>query len=109
MSSLVLLLHAEGEWRIWLFIPLFTVVESTFPVNWSTVGEYFGRRHFAKIRGTMSFIQTWGSVIGPVIAGTIYDATASYTGLLWSSTGVLFVVSCFYAMVTTPISKSAKR
>jgi MFS family permease len=105
MLALVVLLQARGEWAIWFFIPLFTVVESTFPVNWSTVGEYFGRRHFAKIRGTMSFIQTWGSVIGPVVAGAIYDGTASYSSLLWGSTGILLVVSCLYAMVAKPASK----
>lgn len=100
--GLVLLLHARGEWGIFLFIPLFSVVESTFPVNWSTVGEYFGRRHFAKIRGSMSFIQTWGNVIGPVVAGAIYDHTRSYTPLLWGSVGLLLGASGLYAMVAKP-------
>jgi MFS family permease len=100
--SVLLLIHARAEWGIFLFIPLFSVVESTFPVNWSTVGEYFGRRNFAKIRGTMSFIQTWGNVIGPVVAGVIYDRTASYTILLWTSGGLLLVASILYAMVDKP-------
>jgi MFS family permease len=106
--GIFLLIHAEKEWELWLFIPLFTVVESTFPVNWSTVGEFFGRKHFAKIRGTMSFIQTWGSVIGPVAAGAIYDRTRSYTLLLWMSAGLLLVASCLYAMVK-PASNPAER
>jgi MFS family permease len=50
----------------------------------------------------MSFIQTWGSVIGPVIAGAIYDTTHSYRPLLWSTVGLLLVASYLYAMVTTP-------
>ncbi len=104
--GLLFLIHAEEEWGIWFFIPLFTVVESTFPVNWATVGQYFGRKSFAKIRGTMSFVQTWGSVIGPVIAGAIYDGTQSYTLLLWGLAGVLLVVSFLYAMVVEPPSKA---
>ena len=104
MISLVLLIYIEGELGILLFIPIFSVVESTFPVNWSTVGEYFGRRNFAKIRGTMSFIQTWGSVIGPVIAGAIYDQTQSYAALLWASAGLLLAASGLYAMVAQPKS-----
>ena len=107
--GLFFLMHAESEWQIWFFIPLFTVVESTFPVNWSTVGDFFGRRHFAKIRGAMSFVQTWGAVIGPVVAGAIYDGTRSYSLLLWVLVGLLLVTSCLYAMVLEPSSNIRQR
>jgi MFS family permease len=100
--SLILLVKENGEWAILLFIALFSVVESTFPVNWSTVGEYFGRTNFAKIRGSMSFVSTWGSVFGPVIAGAIYDHTRSYDILLWSCVGLLLITSVLYAMVKKP-------
>jgi MFS family permease len=101
-TAVVLLVYTESEWGLLLFIALFSVVESTFPVNWSTVGEFFGRKNFAKIRGTMSLIQTWGSVVGPVLAGAIYDSTQSYTILLWASAGLLLVASGLYAMVMKP-------
>jgi len=71
-------------------------------VNWSTVGEYFGRRNFAKIRGSMSFVSTWGAVIGPVLAGLVYDRTQSYEILIWSSAALLLVTSALYAMVKRP-------
>ena len=102
MLSLLFLLLAQKEWQIWFFLPLFSLVESTFPVNWSTVGEFFGRTHFAKIRGSMIFIQAWGAVVGPVVAGAIYDRTQSYSYLLWGLIGVLFIVGCLYAMVIEP-------
>ena len=98
----MVLLHAESEWGILLFLPLFGMVEYTFPVNWSTVGEFFGRKHFAKIRGAMTFIHTWGSVIGPVAAGAIYDSTHSYSVLLWLSAGLLLLASVLYFMVVKP-------
>jgi MFS family permease len=66
------------------------------------VGEFFGRASFAKIRGSMIFIQAWGAVAGPVIAGAIYDRTRSYSYLLWGLVGVLFIVSWLYAMVVKP-------
>lgn len=106
--GLLFLIYAEHEWQIWIFLPLFTVVESTFPVNWSAVGEFFGRQNFAKIRGTMSFIQTWGAVIGPVIAGAVYDSTHSYTHLLWGLVVVLILTGALYALVVNP-SLRAKR
>ena len=102
MASMILLGVVQTEWAILLFTALFSTVESTFPVNWSTVGEYFGRKNFAKIRGSMSFVSTWGSVIGPVIAGLVYDQTKSYELLIWSSAGLLLLASALYAMVKKP-------
>jgi MFS family permease len=102
MASMILLGVVQTEWAILLFTALFSTVESTFPVNWSTVGEYFGRKNFAKIRGSMSFVSTWGSVIGPVIAGLVYDQTKSYELLIWSSVGLLLLASVLYAMVKKP-------
>ena len=101
--SMCVLARVHSEWAIFIFIALFSVVESTFPVNWSTVGEYFGRKNFAKIRGSMSFISTWGSVIGPVIAGAIYDHTRSYDLVIWSSAALLLVASMLYASVKKPL------
>src|SRR5262249_7553737 len=107
-GALLFLIYGEREWQIWLFLPLFTVVESTFPVNWSAVGDFFGRKHFAKIRGTMSFVQTWGAVAGPVIAGATYDSTHSYTQLLWALIGVLLVTAVLYALVVSPAVRTER-
>jgi MFS family permease len=104
--SAIVLIYAESEWGILLFLPLFGMVEYTFPVNWSTVGEFFGRKNFAKIRGAMTFIHTWGSVVGPVIAGAIYDRTHSYTVLLWLSAGLLLLASALYVMVVKPAARA---
>lgn len=103
MISMFVLERVHSEWAILIFIAMFSVVESTFPVNWSTVGEYFGRKNFAKIRGAMSFVSTWGSVIGPVIAGAIYDRTRSYEIVIWSSAVLLLVASLLYASVKRPL------
>ena len=102
-GSMCVLARVHSEWAILIFIALFSVVESTFPVNWSTVGEYFGRKNFAKIRGSMSFVSTWGSVIGPVSAGAIYDHTRSYELVIWSSAALLVVASLLYASVKKPL------
>jgi MFS family permease len=102
MASALALIFVKEEWGILLFLPLFGMVEYTFPVNWSTVGEFFGRKNFAKIRGAMTFIQTWGNVIGPVIAGAIYDRTHSYLGLLWLSVTLLLLAGALYAVVVKP-------
>ncbi len=109
LAAMILLGVAKSEWAILLFTALFSTVESTFPVNWSTVGDYFGRKNFAKIRGSMSFVSTWGSVIGPVAAGYVYDRTQSYELLIWTSAALLLVASGLYAMVRRPGEVSSKQ
>jgi len=108
MCSMFVLERVHSEWTILIFIALFSVVESTFPVNWSTVGEYFGRKNFAKIRGSMSFVSTWGSVIGPVVAGAIYDRTQSYEIMIWSAAALLLVASALYGSVKKPMPAQRK-
>ena len=104
--SIYLLFQGSQTWQLWIAVLLFSVFEGLFPVTWATVGDFFGRKNFAKIRGSMSFLYTWGSVLGPVIAGTIYDRTKSYALLFW----VLFVISwgtaALYAMLFQPKPRS---
>lgn len=101
-AAMLILVYGHTEPAMLIFIALFSVVESTFPVNWSTVGEYFGRKNFAKIRGSMSFVSTWGSVIGPVITGAIYDLSQSYEVVIWAAAILLLIASALYAMVRRP-------
>jgi MFS family permease len=81
--SLPPLLLDSGYWQLWFFTITFTFLDASFPIIWATVGDFFGRRNFATIRGTMSFFYMWGSFAGPVMAGAIYDQTQSYRLVLW--------------------------
>jgi MFS family permease len=73
----------SGYWQLLLFTTTFTFLDASFPIIWATVGDFFGRRNFATIRGMMSFFYMWGSFAGPVMAGAIYDRTQSYELVLW--------------------------
>jgi MFS family permease len=73
----------SGYWQLLLFTTTFTFLDASFPIIWATVGDFFGRSHFATIRGMMSFFYMWGSFAGPVMAGAIYDRTQSYELVLW--------------------------
>lgn len=81
--SLPPLLLDSGYWPLWFFTMVFTLLDASFPIIWATVGDFFGRRNFATIRGMMSFFYSWGSFAGPVLAGGIYDQTQSYQLVLW--------------------------
>ena len=100
--SVYLLFDGTESWQLWIAVLLFSVFEGLFPVTWATVGDFFGRKNFAKIRGSMSFLYTWGSVAGPVLAGAIYDRTDSYAALLWILFATCWITAGLYAMMWQP-------
>ena len=76
--GIVPLIASDALWGMVVFSTLFTVLDASIPVIWAAVGDFFGRRRFGTIRGTMSFFYMWGSVLGPYLAGVMYDRAASY-------------------------------
>ena len=107
--SVLALSWGDPRWALWLFTVLFTVIDASFPIAWAAVGDFFGRRYFATIRGTMSFFYQWGSVIGPVVAGAVYDSTQSYQSVLRGLFALLIVATVFNALLIKPWADSRKR
>jgi sugar phosphate permease len=101
-GTLFFVILGEEEWCLWIFTVLFTTVESIFPIGWATVGDFFGRKHFGTIRGTMSFFYMWGSVAAPVIAGAIYDRCETYEPMLWVIVLLFLMSACLYALMVKP-------
>jgi len=104
-ASLLLLFFGTEKWQLWIALASFTALEGLFPLTWATVGDFFGRRHFAKVRGSMSFLYTWGSVLGPVLAGVIYDRTESYFHLSWILVALCWVTAILYIALAAPQSR----
>jgi MFS family permease len=100
--SLLLIFRGDNDWQLWPALVLFSLFEGLFPVTWATVSDFFGRQNFAKIRGSMSFLYMWGSVIGPVAAGLAYDYTKSYDVLLWGLMAVCGLTALCYALLKPP-------
>jgi len=103
-GSMLLLIWGDGVWPLWLFTILFTAIDASFPVVWATIGDFFGRKYFATIRGTMSFFYTWGSVVGPVIAGAVYDRSQSYVATLWGICAAMLLGAGLTALLIKPWS-----
>jgi len=89
VSAIFVLIAGESSWTLWLFAVLYSALDAAFPVTWAISGDFFGRRHFATIRGNMTFFYMWGSAFGPVIAGYVYDQTQSYMSVLWGMAALL--------------------
>lgn len=101
-GAVAILAYGDGEWALWTFTILFTFVEALFPVSWATVGDYFGRKHFATIRGSMSFFYLWGPALGPVITGYVYDRHQSYSPLMNAYIAIALVAGLLYASLRQP-------
>ena len=101
-ASIFFLAYGDGEWALWVFTLLFTFMESIFPVGWATVGDFFGRKSFATIRGTMSFFYLWGPALGPVVAGAVYDQYQSYSPLMSGFIALSLVSGALYFALTRP-------
>ena len=100
--GLLSLIWGNGVWPLWFFTILFTTIDASFPIVWATIGDFFGRKYFATIRGTMSFFYAWGSVIGPVVAGALYDREQSYSSTLWGLTAIMFLGALLTALLIKP-------
>jgi MFS family permease len=96
-GAMFLPIVGNSLWSLCLFTIFFAAVETTFPLGWAVVGDLFGRKHYAQIRGYMTLFYTWGGVIGPVVAGAIFDRWNTYEPLLWSLIGVYIVAGLFFA------------
>ncbi|HWH79198.1 MAG TPA: MFS transporter [Candidatus Binatus sp.] len=102
--SMLVLIWSSGDWPLWAFTIGFAAIDASFPIVWATIGDFFGRKFFATIRGTMSFFYTWGSVLGPVIAGAAYDRSQSYLATLWGLVAILTLGALLTALTIKPWS-----
>jgi MFS family permease len=98
--AMLLPIFTSSFWVLALFTLLFSAVEVTYSVGWAIVGDLFGRKHFAKIRGYMGLFYTWGGVVGPVIAGAVFDRWQTYEPLLWLLVGVFSIAGLFFGSLT---------
>ena len=101
-GGLLSLIWGEGVAPLWLFTILFTAIDASFPIVWATIGDFFGRKSFATIRGTMSFFYTWGSVVGPVIAGALYDREQNYFSTLWGLAAGMLLGALLTSLLIKP-------
>jgi sugar phosphate permease len=92
ITAVLPMLWSNSLWALWFFAGLYTVLDASMPVFWACVGDFFGRKSFGTIRGNMNLFYTWGSVLGPVIAGAIYDRTRSYA-LVFSGITIALIIS----------------
>jgi MFS family permease len=99
--GLVVLLRSAGTlWDMAAFVILFSFADGINSVTWALVGDCFGRKSFATIRGWIGMMQSFATMPAAVFTGWVYDHTQSYTMAL-----IPFV--CLYGLAAMVLLKVA--
>ena len=96
------MLWTDALWALWFFAAFYTVLDASIPVFWASVGDFFGRKSFGTIRGNMNLFYTWGAILGPFVAGAVYDRTQSYALVFAGMTIALLIAAALSALLIKP-------
>ena len=66
------------------------------------LGDLFGRRNFATLRGGMMTVQSAMAVGTPLYAGWIYDSTQSYFLVIAPASALMFVAGAMLWLLPKP-------
>ena len=101
--GIFILANASNLLLVWLFVVVYGIAYGgAIPVFMAIVGEYFGRKNFAAIRGWMQLFHIPATVLGPIYAGWIYDTTDSYQIAFMSFMVALILGTAFLFIARRP-------
>jgi MFS family permease len=106
--ALVLIIYVDtlGTWILVPFLILFGLgFGGPVPMALSLLLDVFGRNRLSTVVGTAMAILMLGNIIGPPLAGWIYDHFGSYTGAWWIFIGVS--IAGILLLLTIPKSRNA--
>lgn len=107
IAALVGIWGQDGIMTGIILVLFFSLAQGSNAITWALVGQYFGRKNFASLRGGISLFQSILSTGGPVAAGWIFDNTGSYQiALIGVGTTYLLGAITFWLLKTptNPIS-----
>ena len=82
-----------------------SIIMGTMPLNWALIGDFFGRRSYATLRGIMGIFYGVATFVSPIYARWIFDLTGSYTIVLLTFAIVLAIAAIFFAWLRPPSPK----
>lgn len=80
----------------------FALTMGTAPLNWALIGDFFGRRSYATLRGIMGTGYGFVTFFSPIYAGWVFDHTGSYELVLITFAVVLLLTAIFFAVLRPP-------
>ena len=101
--GLLVLARSNGQWwEMAAFVVLFACPESVNSNANAMVGDLFGRRNFATLRGWMGLISSILPMAAPVFTGLVFDRTGSYNLVIGAFAVTYLLSAILYWVVPRP-------
>ncbi len=101
--SLIMLVEDTGTiWQLLVFVVLLAFSETANPLAWAIMGDYFGRRSYATLRGWQHLPDQFMSMSTPVWMGVIFDHTGSFKWALIPLVIIYCLAAIFYWLIPNP-------
>ena len=100
--SLVVLLLLDGNLAVFIFIFLWAIEQGTWGLNWTLLGDFFGRKRFSTLMGIMAMAFNLGMLVLPIFAGWVVDRTGSYKLVLVTFAPLYVLGGLLFLVVRKP-------
>ena len=101
--SLLMLVQDTGNiWQLVAFVVLLAFSETANPLAWAIMGDYFGRRSYATLRGWQHLPDQLMSMSTPVWMGLIFEHTGSFKWALIPLVIIYCLAAVFYWIIPNP-------
>jgi sugar phosphate permease len=109
LSISMLVFNSVASTGIWLIVPFIILCGFGYggpiPLVAAVIREYFGRRRLGTILGFVMGVTMFGSMVGPPLAGWIFDTFDSYRGAWFACAGIAAV--SLISIITIPSKSNA--
>ena len=103
VGGMAMLAFSSGRWwELALFVFMFGTADSVNSTANAMVGDLFGRRNFATLRGWMGLISSILPMAAPVFTGRVFDQTGSYDLVIFVFSGAYVLSALFYWTIPKP-------
>jgi MFS family permease len=105
--GMIALCHSDRPGFIYAFLFLFANGFGGIAVlRGSIVREYYGRAYFGRLIGILMGFGSFGGIIGPTVAGWVFDRVGSYFPI-WIALSVLVGAAVALVLAITPNKKNS--
>jgi MFS family permease len=102
LSILALLDHSGSLWKLGVFALTLSLADAANPLAWALLGDFFGRKNFATLRGWQHLPDQLMSMSTPVWMGLVFDSSGSYYWSLIPCIGIYVCAVIAYWTLKNP-------
>jgi len=96
------LAYSHATLFVYIFPIAFAITMGLAPISWSLIGDFFGRKAYATLRGIMGVGYGTATFVSPIYAGWVYDTTGSYRLVLTTFSIILLITAGFFVILRPP-------